>query len=208
MENPKLWLIDENKQQAETYANVFKSQFPNSILVEVLCPPYISMREYLGLLNSSDTACIVIDQRIKDTGIATYFGIELAQFLRSINTKIPIYILTNVPDDPDAFLEGGWSVEDIIDKSDLAKIGSEKLNVIIARILRRILNYSDYLAEREQKFNSLLRKTLSGEMSDEDKKELEEIQFERTAPILAEELPKLQELNKVLDEIKKFTSNF
>lgn len=207
MENPKVWLIDENQEQIETYVNVLRSQLPKTILVDSIYPPYGKMQDYLEFLNSADTACIIIDQRLKDTGIANYFGIELAQFLRSINTKIPIYILTNFSADTDAFIEGEWSVEDIVEKSELAKLDSDKSKVIIARILRRILNYSDYLADREQRFNDLLRKTLDGEMSVEDKKELDEIQFERTATILAEELPKLQELNKVLEELKKFTSN-
>ena len=161
----------------------------------------------MGLLNTPDLACFINDQRLKDTGVASYFGIELALFMRSINTKLPIYILTNFAEDSDAFNEGAWSVEDIIDKSDLAKIGSDKSKAVIARILRRITGYADYLAEREKRFNELLRKTLNGQMSPEDEAELNEIQFDRTSSILAEELPKLQELNKVLEEYKNITNN-
>ena len=161
----------------------------------------------MGLLNTPDLACFIIDLRLKDTGVASYFGIELALFMRSINTKLPIYILTNFAEDSDAFNEGAWSVEDIIDKSDLAKIGSDKSKAVIARILRRITGYADYLAEREKRFNELLRKTLNGQMSPEDEAELNEIQFDRTSSILAEELPKLQELNKVLEEYKNITNN-
>lgn len=207
MDDPKVWLIDENQQQIDTFANVLRSQFPKEIVVESLCPPLGQPQDYIRLLNTPDLACLIIDQRLKDTGIANYFGIELALFLRSINTKLPIYILTNFAEDSDAFSEGAWSVEDIIDKSDLAKVGSDKSKAIIARILRRITGYSDYLAEREKKFHELLRKTLNGQLSPEDKAELDEIQFERTSSILAEELPKLQELNKLLEEYKNITSN-
>ncbi|TDA67649.1 MAG: hypothetical protein D9V45_01940 [Chloroflexi bacterium] len=207
MDNPKIWLIDENQQQIETFANVLRSQFPKEISVETLCPPLGQLNDYLSLLNTPDLACFIIDQRLKDTGVASYFGIELALFMRSINTKLPIYILTNFAEDSDAFSEGAWSVEDIIDKSDLAKVGSDKSKAVIARILRRITGYSDYLAEREKRFHELLRKTLNGQMSPEDEAELNEIQFDRTSSILAEELPKLQELKKVLEEYKNITSN-
>ena len=205
MDNPKVWFIDENQQQSETYADILRRQFPKNISVETICPPLAKTQDYLGLLNTPEIACFIIDQRLKDTGIANYFGIELALFLRSINTKLPIYILTNFAEDSDAFKEGEWSVEDIIAKSDLAKVSSDKSKAIIARILRRIAGYSDYLAERERKFQELLRKTLHGQMSPEDEKELDEIQFDRTSSILAEELPKLQELNKLLEEYKKIT---
>lgn len=207
MDNPRIWLIDENQQQIETFANVLRSQFPKEISVETLCPPLGQLHDYLSLLNTPDLACFIIDQRLKDTGVASYFGIELALFMRSINTKLPIYILTNFAEDSDAFSEGAWSVEDIIDKSDLAKIGSDKSKAVIARILRRITGYTDYLAEREKRFNELLRKTLNGQMTPEDEAELNEIQFDRISSILAEELPKLQELNKVLEEYKNITSN-
>jgi FixJ family two-component response regulator len=205
MDNPKVWFIDENQQQSETYADVLRRQFPKNISVETICPPLAKTQDYLRLLNTPEIACFIIDQRLKDTGIANYFGIELALFLRSINTKLPIYILTNFAEDSDAFKEGEWSVEDIIAKSDLANVSSDKSKAIIARILRRIAGYSDYLAERERKFQELLRKTLNGQMSPEDEKELDEIQFDRTSSILAEELPKLQELNKLLEEYKKIT---
>ncbi|MHC1685977.1 MAG: hypothetical protein AB6733_24105 [Clostridiaceae bacterium] len=207
MDNPKVWLIDENQEQIETFANVFRSQFPKEVSVEPIYPPLGKTQDYIRLLNTPDLACLIIDQRLKDTGIASYLGIELALFLRSINTKLPIYILTNFAEDSDAFNEGAWSVEDIIDKSDLAKVGSDKSKAIVARILRRIAGYSDYLAAREKKFHELLRKTLNGELTPEDKAELDEIQFDRTSSILAEELPKLQELNELLEEYKKITNS-
>jgi CheY-like chemotaxis protein len=203
MENPKVWIIDDNKSECETFASVFGIEFPPNIRIGIIWPLLADIHDYVQLLNSLNTACIIIDQRLKETGDAKYLGIELAQFLRSINTKIPIYILTNFSTDKDAFQGGEWSVEDILDKSDLSKVGSINSKTIIARILRRITNYSDYLAEREQKFHELLRKTLVGQMTPEENAELENIQFERTSPILAKELLQLQELNRLFEEQKK-----
>ncbi len=66
------------------------------------------------------------------TGIATYTGIELARDLRRINSKIPIYILTNYADE---FVDGEWSVEDIAKGS----FRDDKQNEITSsRIIRRI----------------------------------------------------------------------
>lgn len=207
MDDQKIWLIDDNRQEIDTYANVIRSHFPKEIIVETICPPLGQLQDYIKLLNTPGLACLIIDQRLKESGEAGYLGIELALFLRRINTKLPMYILTNFAEDSDAFNEGAWSVEDIIDKSDLAKVGSDKLIAVIARILRRITNYNDYLAEREKKFHELLRKTINGQLSPEDIAELNEIQFDRTSSILAEELPTLQELNKLLEEYKSITSN-
>lgn len=90
-----LWLIDENKRQSRTSVNQLRMILPNSITVEPIFPPYRQKADYLPVLDDPETVCFVIDQKLKDTGIATYTGIELAQYLRSINHKIPIYILTN-----------------------------------------------------------------------------------------------------------------
>ncbi|MFH1908915.1 MAG: hypothetical protein ABIL11_16300 [Chloroflexota bacterium] len=208
MEKQIVWLIDENQEQIETYARILRKKLPETIIINTLYPPYRELQDYTSLLNAPNTACIIIDQRLKDTGVAKYYGIELAQFLRSINTKLPIYILTNYPHDTDAFSEGEWSVEDIIPKDDLAKLSSKKAKSIIARLLRRIYGYSDFLEERENKYRDLLRKTLTGELSPKDEKELKAIEFDRTSSTLAEELPRLKELQEILDEHKRIVEQF
>lgn len=190
-----LWLIDENKRQSRTSVNQLRMILPNSITVEPIFPPYRQKAEYLPVLDDPDTVCFVIDQKLKDTGIATYTGIELAQYLRSINHKIPIYILTNYAEAQDEFLGGEWSVEEIISKGIWS---DDKLSEITkARIIRRIDVYEDILGKREKRFSQLLRKSLNDELNEAELQELEQLQFERTAPTLASEVAELSQLEKL-----------
>ena len=58
--------------------------------------------------------------------------------------------------------------------------------------------YEDILNERAKRFNELLRKSLNEELDETELQELEELQFERTAPTLAKELPELKKLEQVI----------
>lgn len=194
MEKHIIWLIDENERQSRTYVNQLRMMLPLSITVEAIFPPYRQKADYLPILEKPETACFIIDQKLKDTGIATYTGIELAQYLRGINSKIPIYILTNYADD-DEFVGGEWSVEDIIAKGSLRD--DEQSDITKARIIRRIDVYDDILGQREKRFRDILRKSLNDELEEAELQELEQLQFERTAPTLASELAELRQLEKL-----------
>lgn len=180
MSNKVIWLIDENENQSRTYARQLRKVLPQSISVERLFPPYSNLAEYSQLIMDRNTVCIVVDQKLKDTGVATYTGIELAQYLREINDKIPIYILTNYPDLHDEYEPGEWSVEDIIDKQTF--ISPIKTQTLVARLLRHIDIFTDIRSERTKRFNELLQKRIRNELSVEEAREYEELQFERLAP--------------------------
>ena len=190
-----IWLIDENERQSRTYVNQLRMMLPYSITVEPIFPPYRQKADYLPVLDDPETVCFVIDQKLKDTGIATYTGIELAQYLRGINRKIPIYILTNYAQQQDQFVEGEWSVEEIISKGSLCD--DRQSQITKARIIRRIDVYEDILGEREKRFSQLLRKSLNDELNEAELQELEQLQFERTAPTLASEVAELSQLEKL-----------
>lgn len=212
MKTPIIWVIDESEEELTTSKNVLKSIFPEEVKIEAITV-LPKKEDYVRIiLENPDSACIIIDQRLKTTGVANYFGIELAQFLRSINQKIPIYILTNYTDNQDEYSIGKWSVEDIIPKSDLNVSG--QLTVTVARILRRIDIYKDIMMDREERFNALLRKSLAENLSTEELRELDELQFARTSTILASEVGELKNLedaverfNKMLEKIKTSSSS-
>jgi hypothetical protein len=75
-------------------------------------------------------------------------------------------------------------------------------------MVRRINVYRDMLADREQRFNDLLRKSLTSELSSEEKQELEELQFERSAPVLATELGHIDELDSLIQGYKHLLQQF
>ena len=200
MNNQIIWLIDDNEKQSRTYSRELKLGMPQRVQIEIICPPYRRKEDYSSTLENPDTACLIIDQRLKDTGIATYTGIELAQHLRGINTKIPIYILTNFAEKDD-FTSGEWSVEYILSKKSL--LDKEKTRIAKTRILRHMDVYEDILEERAKRFNELLKKTLDDSLDEAELEELAELQFGRFAPTLAREAEKLQELEQIAKDNKK-----
>ena len=185
-----IWLIDDMERHSTTYSNGLKLDMPQGFQIETICPPYRRIENYSALLENPDTACIIIDQRLTETGYATYTGIELAQYLRSINQKVPIYILTRYVDEED-FTGGEWSVEHIIPKD------SFNARTVIARILRHTNVYEDILDGRAKRFNELLKKTLDDSLDEAELEELAELQFERFAPTLAKEVEELQKLKQI-----------
>ena len=120
---------------------------------------------------------------------------QLAKYLRCINKKIPIYILTNFPDEKGEFAGGEWSIEYIISKKSFGN--EEETQIAKARILRHIDVYEDILDERAKRFNELLKKTLNDSLDEAELEELVELQFERMAPTLAKEVEELQKLEQI-----------
>jgi len=194
----KAWFIDENKDQRETYSEFLDDILGEECIVEGV-EPKATMPEMTHLISDRDTVLVVIDERLKDTGIATYLGIELAMYFRGINKKLPIYILTNHPDDSDEFLDGEWSVDDILNKSDIAK----NKELIQARLLRRIDTYNDLLTARDERFEALLRKSLDETLTVEENVELTELNYLRTTQIAADELGVLDALDAHIKKQEK-----
>jgi|GEM_PF-943623 len=190
-----LWFIDENARELQTYAQILRRLLPQTIEVREQ-KPYPSMQEYVSLLENPQTSCIITDQQLKVSGVAGYTGIDLAEYLRQINTKLPIYILTNFSEDRDAFLDGEWSVEDIISKENLRK--SHEQVVIAARISRRIDVYNDVQDSRTQRVQTLLTKSLDDELSPDEVAEIETLLMQKNSPHLADELLEIQQMEEVI----------
>jgi FixJ family two-component response regulator len=191
---PVIWLIDDNKYELRTHYNIFKRMLPTSLQIKTI-EAYQHLDDYLSVLADENTACIVTDQKLKVTGIANYTGIELAEFLRGINAKVPIYILTNFPDDRDEFENGEWTVEDIISKSDLTQESERK--ILAARILRRINIYNDIKDERQEKMYNLLKKSMNGELDEEELSEIDNLKLEKTSASLAQELTQIRQMEQI-----------
>jgi len=205
MDKSIIWLIDENVNELNTYCRDLKKLMSDSVQIEAIVP-FPLKEDYIStVLENRNTATIIIDQKLKDTGIADYLGIELARFLRSVNHKLPIYILTNFPNDEE-FVGSKWSVEDIINKADFTD--DEMKLTLKARILRRINVYTDVLKERELKFTNLLRKSLKEELTSDELQEFSELEFHRTSTTFASEIPQLRELEKIVEKHKELMEKF
>lgn len=195
-DRPIVWLIDENEYELQTHQIVISRMLKGQVEVRQL-QPTANLGDYMGLIQNSLTACVIIDQRLKEAGIAKYNGIDLALFLRGINPKLPIFILTNFADAEDEFAGGEWSVEDIIAKDSLTH--ADRRGVMAARILRRINVYGDILGQRETRFRELLKKSLESDLDTEEQAQLDELLFQRSAGILTEELKQIGRLQEVIE---------
>ena len=190
-----IWLIDDDEEELTAYGDELKLDMSQEIQIKAILP-YPRKIDYVStLLEDPDTACIIMDQKLKEKGDATYTGIELAQYLRRIKKKIPIYILTNFPHDQDEFAGGEWSVDDIISKGSLSD--EEGAQTAKARIMRHMKVYGDILDERAKRFNELLKKSLDDSLNEAELDELAELQAERVAPTLAKDVEELQKLERI-----------
>ena len=198
-----IWLFDDDVRQLRTYKSSFEKILPEDADVQIVEQKAFPHKEdYLKIINDPRTGCLVIDQRLKETGEVDHTGIELASYLRAINDKLPIYILTNFAYEPDEFTGEEWSVEDIIPKKELGD--PEKLRIVVARMLRRMSGYKDLIGAREERFRYLLKKSLDEELDDSEHQELEELRFYRASAISASELPLQAKLEDTIKELQKY----
>ncbi len=200
-----IWLIDEDERQLRTYHSLLEDSLPagSGVSVEpILALP--KMEDYVPLLSRSDTAAFIVDQRLRETGVADYTGVELASFLRGISDILPVYILTNFADSKDEFTQGEWNVDGIIPKKDIAN--ARRRTVALSRMLRHLGAFQAISGSREERFRSLLRRSLSEELTPEEWKELEDLRFLRSTAVLAEELPRLKELQDLLRRVRNGSS--
>ncbi len=200
-----VWFIDEDPDELTTYGELLSKIFETygkMIAIE----PKTTIEEMKFIIDEPKTISIVIDEQLKTTGIAQFLGIELAKYFRILETKLPIYILTNHSVDSSDLKAGEWSVEYILRKDEF----EANFDIIKARMRRNVSFYHDYLDKREERFNDLLNKSLHSTISKEEIKEFEELQYIRSKSTAADELGFDLELNDkiekhlaVLSELKK-----
>ncbi len=121
----------------------------------------------------SDLVTVILDEKLNESGYADYTGMELADKLRNIYPKLPIYILTNYVDAALSEKDLEQNVEYILDKSKISD--SNYSNKISARMRRHIDIYNDISTGRNKRFQELLRKSISVSLTDKEKKKYEEL---------------------------------
>ena len=196
-----VYLVDED-EVARRALPLALQKFLEPAPVEVRAiPPLKEFADYDGLLAQEGVAAFLLDQKLKTTGEVNYTGIELAEHLRAVAPKLPIYILTAWADERDEFVGAEYRVEEILDKADIEDRDSDKANTIRARFLRRLDVFEDVLNKREQRFHDLLVKSLKEPLTVGELKEMEVLEGERLAPVVEAERTKAQELDAALDEL-------
>ncbi|PLT16459.1 MULTISPECIES: response regulator [Ralstonia] len=196
----KVFFVDENEEQRETYRLLLQQCLASDktgVVVEGV-EPKRELAEMQFLVTSQDVVAVVLDEKLKDSGVARYFGIELAQYLRAINKKIPIYILTSFVESEE-IADGEFSVEDVLDKQKLA----DRYLIEGARILRRINIYKDILGDREERFEVLLRKSVEKSIGEDELEEFKELGYLRAQGGGSDEIVYEKDLDKLREMEEK-----
>jgi hypothetical protein len=188
--------IDEEQSALDAYGTVLRRQLPADL--EVVCEkPSQTLPQMLKHLTGmrDKLTSIILDEHLEVAGTADYIGSDLANAYRQIDNKIPIYILSNHPEEIDSNLQ---SVEYVLSKDDFADGGSA-LDSATKRITRHINAYGEIVSEREQRFVELLRKYVTSEITQDESAEFDELKLWREAPTAIEESQSTIALRQALD---------
>jgi hypothetical protein len=164
--------------------------------------PLKTFAEYDGIAAEPTTAAFILDQKLKPGGM-TYNGTDLAAYLRGIDAKMPIYILTGYADQLDEFRGSQYLIEYVIDKQHIEEPTSEEAIIVKARLLRHLDVFNDVRNAREQRFHDLLIKSSLEPLLADEEKELRELEGDRIAIVAAAEHERQIKLDTEIEALKK-----
>jgi CheY-like chemotaxis protein len=203
MKRKNIYYIDEAEVDLRTNTDLLNDLFSGTEITIQAQLPFPNPADYNPLIANATTAAFILDQRMKGSGLVNYNGTDLAAHLRTLNPKLPIYILTGYATEQDEFRGAAYRVEYIIDKKEIQDTTAESAQIVKARMLRRVAGYNDVMDEREQRFHDLLVKSLHERLTEDEQREMNKIEGETTAPILAAERDKERKLGDEVDKLRK-----
>ena len=204
MKRNTIYLVDEDPASRRANRNFLKDLLNCDDLEVIALEPFRDKAEYDRLVISPSVAAFILDQRMKGSGVVNYNGTDLAQYIRRIDSKIPIYILTGYADEHDEFFGSNYLIEYIIAKESIEDLNSEAAITIKARILRGLSVFTDVRSEWDQRYHDLLLKSLREPLSQEEEAEMDSIEGESSAAVLAIERKSERELSQAIDALKRF----
>ncbi len=189
-----IWYIDEDKDDLFTYKKQLQNITQEKIDIRAVEPLESCLEMAEKILSESQTVAAVIDQRLGDTrhGVS-YSGLDLAKEIRKLNDKLPIYILTNHSDD---LTSDEWEIEYVFSKDDFI----DNKRVIAERIKRHIDFFFTLQDKREKRFAELLKKSISTTLTEDELKEIENLDYFRSSALLKEEAAATSKLKGGLDK--------
>jgi len=138
-----IYFFDEQDTSRRSNARELNALIDDSSIQVEALEPYAAFADYAPLIADPKTAAFILDQRMKGSGMVAYNGTDLASYIRSIDGKIPIYILTSYAESSEDF--DGWRhlVDDILAKSSIEDKGSDTAKIIKARLRRHLQVFND-----------------------------------------------------------------
>ncbi|WP_345842094.1 hypothetical protein [Shewanella algae] len=179
----KIIFIDDDGDVRKTYEMSMKMMFGEEF--EIVCldaePTLKRMMEVLDSI--PDKVSYFIDEKLKHSGNATYAGLDLVEYIRRLDSKVPIYILTSFSDEIEQYL---GDIEFVIDKNHWES--NEDEENFKKRILRHINTYKDIKSKQSQRFEKLLEKSIFSSLSEEEIEEFNALNINRSKKIVSERL--------------------
>lgn len=197
-----IYFVDEDPAARRANVRELTMLLDNPEINVVGKEPFYSFADYDVLMANPETAAFVLDQRMKGSGHVSYNGTDLAKYLRGIDGKMPIYILTGHPNEIDDFLGFYHLVEYVIGKDEIEDVKSERAKIVKARILRHLGVFNDVRDAQEKRFHDLLVKSIKHPLTPEEQEEMDLIEGETTAPILAAERAEERNLAVQIEQLR------
>jgi hypothetical protein len=174
--------IDDEVDSRTIYEDILQDIYGDEYSVNAI-HPQPTIGEMISELNAvPNLVSIVIDEKLQVGKAINYQGSELADALRGIDSKLPLYILTS---ETSLIVPPLGSVEYVIDKT-LIEVDEYKRQC--SMLMRRHINsFNDIKSVRAARFDDLLKKSIEHGLSAEEKAEYKELDFIRVKPILAAE---------------------
>lgn len=188
-----MW-IDEEPDALSTFTVFLQECFGDEIIVVPEMPEEELEEMVNRVINQQHLAALVVDQRLKTTGLAKYTGIELIDKIRGLLPILPIYILTNHQED---IGDLDYQVEYVLEKDEL--YDDAYIKTLQARVRRHLNVHDVIMSEQEKRFDELLRISLERELTSEERIEYEELDFRRSKSVLADESGWADELKEKLN---------
>lgn len=206
MKTLEVCLIDENEVQLGTYAAALNALLEKTGVAVIPMAPLPTKEDYVPLLATGTVAGLIIDQKLEDGGF-NYTGSELASFLRGIDSKLPIIILTNYKDEEyEQFEAAEKDIEYVAAKDAIGDLDSREAQVFKARLLRHLNVFADVHDERQRRFHELLVKSLRETLSSEETTELGLLKTDRLLSVQADEQRETPTLESLLEDLRKRVS--
>ncbi|MEZ9561365.1 hypothetical protein AB4245_15375, partial [Vibrio splendidus] len=139
----KVVYVEDELETRRTFQRRIRRLYGNDyeVVAPELEPTLDEMIE--SLISIENVVSFIVDEDLKHTGDANYFGTELIERIRIFDSKVPIYILTSIADKVDPKL---GDVEFVIDKVELDD-EPYKLKVK-SRMRRHVATYCDIVTVR------------------------------------------------------------
>ncbi|MDR6985385.1 hypothetical protein J2X32_004050 [Rheinheimera pacifica] len=174
--------IEDELTARKTFARSLRRMYGAEYDIETPNPEHEILDMQKLLFSYKNPVAFIFDEKLKFTGTTNYLGSELAEKVREIDSKIPIYILTSFAGEVDPL---AGSVEFIIDKTMVGD--PEKRDQLACRLRRHQDTFDDIRTERAKKFDHLLKKSINYGLTEEELKVFDELNFVRVKPILFDE---------------------